>query len=178
MMLTFSALGWAIFSAALCFLYGSTFWIDLFGRFGAFYSALASFAVCFYGARFLLRLADKLIEPYTGPFGGAVYKGAPADTFYRDWPGYAAGVIRNRRYAFYARTRQWEKLHALEAEHALAGPSNTATMPEPPHPRRTSMASRATLDETRRAARRTSVKAPRIERWAALDDEETLPAHS
>jgi hypothetical protein len=179
MVLTFTALAWAIFAAALCFLYGSTFWIDRFGRFGAFYSALIAFAVCYYGARLMLRAADKLIEPYTGPFDGSAYAGAPSDTFYRDWQRYAADVIRNRRYAFYARTRQWDKLRALEAEgarHAALGQNATAAMPEPPHPRRTSMAGRVTFDENRRGARRTSAKAPRIQRWSALDDDEALPA--
>jgi hypothetical protein len=178
MALTFGALAWAIFSAALCFFYGSTFWIERFGPFGAFYSAIAAFAVCYFGARALLRAADKLIEPYTGPFDASAYEGAPSDTFYRDWPRYAADVIRNRRYAFYARTRQWDRLRALESEQAALGPASTTAVPEPPHPRRTSMAGRVSFDENRRGSRRTSAKSWRVERWGALDDDEVLGAAS
>jgi len=170
--LTFTAMAWAIVSSAVCFFYGSSFWIEQFGRFGAFYSAVVSFAICFYGAKLLLRAADKMIEPYTGPFDASAYAGAPRDTFYRDWARHAADVMRNRRYAFYMRTRQWDRLHALEAEETDSRLSRPATdaMPEPPHPRRTSMAGRATFEENRRAARRTSIKAPKIERWAVVDD--------
>ena len=173
MSLTFGAMAWSIVSATLCFFYASTFWIDRFGRFGAFYSALFSFVVCFYGAKLMLRLADKLVEPYSGPFDSSAYEAAPGETFYRDWSQYAADVVRSRRYAFYARTRQWEKLRALEAETAadLRTRVPTSQMPEPPHPKRTSMAGRVTFDENRRGARRTSVMAPKIERWNVSDDE-------
>lgn len=172
--LTFGAFAWAIVSAAFCFFYASSYWIDSFGRFGAFYSALLSFALCYFGAKLMLRAADKLIEPYTGPFDASVYGAAPADTFYRDWPRYAADIVRNRRYAFYARTRQWDKVQALEAEQraerAAAAAQAPRTMPEPRHPRRTSMAGRVTFEENRRGARRTSAAPRRVERWAALDD--------
>ena len=170
--LTFGAMAWAIVSSAVCFFYGSSLWIDQFGRFGAFYSALVSFAVCFYGAKLLLRAADKLIEPYTGPFDASAYSGAPPETYYRDWARHAADVMRNRRTAFFMRTRQWDRLRALEAEETASRQRHPAmdTIPEPPHPRRTSMAGRLTFDENRRAARRTSITAPKVERWAVIDD--------
>jgi hypothetical protein len=174
--LTFAAIAWAIVSAALCFFYGSAFWIEYFGRFGAFYSALFAFGLCFIGARGLLRLADKIIEPYSGPFDASAYEASPPDTFYRDWQRYAGDVMRNRRYAFYARTRQWDKLRALEAETAAARRAEQAApAASPPHPRRTTMANRVTFEENRRGARRFSAQArARPERWRAFDDDEAL----
>jgi hypothetical protein len=53
-------------------------------------------------------------------------------------------------------------------EHARAIAPNK--MPDPPHPRRTSMAGRVTWEENRRAVRRSSVIAPRAEKWGALED--------
>lgn len=171
LMLTFGAMAWAVVATALCFFYASSFWLQWFGRFGSFYAALLSFVVCFYGAKLLLRWADELIEPYQGPFDGSAYAEAPRETFYRDWSRYAEDILRNRRYALYARTRQWDKVRALEHEMAAAG-REPASMPEPPHPRRTTMSNRVTFDENRRGARRTASGATRTEhwRWQALDD--------
>ncbi|HEU5315639.1 MAG TPA: hypothetical protein VFX49_05980, partial [Chloroflexota bacterium] len=121
-------------------------------------------------ARAMMRLADKLVEPYSGPFDARAYEGAPPETFFRDWTRFAAEIARNRRYAFYVRTRQYEKLKALEEEIAAARAVSKAQMPDPPHPRRTSMAGRVTSEENRRGARRTSVQAPKMQRWTALDD--------
>ena len=49
-----------------------------------------------------------------------------AETFYGDWQRYAGDIVRDRRYAFYARTRQWDKLAALEAQFVAAGASPCA----------------------------------------------------
>lgn len=174
--LTFTALAWAIASAVICFFYAASFWRDVLGRFGAFYGAFAAFILCFWGAKLLLQLADKIIEPYSGPFDGSVYNSAPRDTFYKDWQRYAAEVARNRRYALYARTRQWEKLAALDGEIRAAAletaklNSSATAVREPPAPRRTSMAGYLTPEQLRRASRRMSQSAPQRNRWAALDD--------
>jgi len=168
--LTFGAMAWSIVASTFVFFYGSTFWIGALGQFGAFWGALIAFGVALFVARAMLRLADKLIEPLTGAFDSRAYDGAPPDTFYRDWSRYAADVVRNRRYAFYIRSRQWEKLALLEKEIEHARATRPEVIPDPPHPRRTSMAGRLTFDETRRGARRTSVQAPRTERWTALEE--------
>jgi hypothetical protein len=170
--LTFGAIAWAIFASSFVFFYGAGFWIATLGRFGAFWGALVAFAVAFLVARGMMRLADRLTEPYSGPFDASAYEGAPSETFFHDWSRFAAEVVRNRRYAFYMRTRQFEKLKALEAEIAAArlADARRGKLPVPPHPQRTSMAGRVTFEENRRGARRTSVKAPTLERWAALED--------
>jgi hypothetical protein len=181
LLLTFAAIAWAVFSISLCFFLASGFWRDLLGSQNAFYGALTACAVCFVGAKLLLRWADRLLEPLSGPFDSAVYQAAPRDTFYKDWRRYAADIMRNRRYALYARTRQWEKLAALAAEGGgAAGASSMLTsdrtdVAEPPPPRRTSMGSYVSFDENRRGARRLSEEAAARARrdrwrWRALDD--------
>ena len=171
--LTFVALGWATIISALCFFYGAAVWGDLFGSDRAFYGALIAFVLCFLGARFLLRWADRLLEPYSGPFDERAYRDAPRETFYADWQRYAGDIVRNRRYAFYARTRQWEKLAALESQIVAAGAgAGPAPQREVLQPARTSMEGVLTADEVHRAARRISVQAPRLERWTVLEEYE------
>jgi hypothetical protein len=168
--LTFGALAWALFASTFVFFYGSSFWIGALGRFGAFWGAVFAFVVALLIAKAMLRLADKLVEPLSGPFDARAYEGAPPDTFYRDWQRYAADVVRNRRYAYYMRTRQWDKAAELEKEIQATRRLTPDKMPEPPHPRRTSMAHRATWEENRRAARRASVQAPVMQKWKIEDE--------
>ena len=172
LVLTFVALSWATVISAVCFFYGAGLWPDVLGPERAFYGALVSFLISLAAARMLLRFADRLLEPYSGPFDERAYRNAPRDTFYADWQRYAGDIVRNRRYAFYARTRQWDKLAALEAQ----GPAPQTTAPEPPReprqPLRTSVGNDLSPDEVNRGARRISGRAPRIERWTALDEDE------
>ncbi|MGH2353037.1 MAG: hypothetical protein ACRDI2_02675 [Chloroflexota bacterium] len=178
LILTFVALGWATVATALCFFYTSAFWRELFGRDGAFYGAVAALVVCILVARYLLHLADKLIEPYSGPFDERAYKSAPRDTFYLNWQRYASDVVQNRRYAFYARTRQWDKLARLEAQLAASASSDGADPAEPAEaagaraPHRTSMAGHVSPDEVYRASRRASRDSKGDERWVLLDEYE------
>jgi hypothetical protein len=171
--LTFGAMAWAIVASMLVFFYGSEFWIGRLGRFGAFWGAAAAFVVAVVVARLMLRAADKLLEPLSGPFDARAYEGAPPETYFRDWRSFAADVVRNRRYAFYVRTRQFDKLKALEEEMAAARAARAVGEAEnPPHPRRTTMAGRVTFEENQRAVRRTSVQAPKMDRWGALEEDE------
>jgi hypothetical protein len=172
LVLTFVALSWATVISAVCFFYGAGLWPYVLGREWAFYAAFATFLLSLGAARLMLRYADRLLEPYSGPFDERAYRNAPRDTFYADWQRYAGDIVRNRRYAFYARTRQWEKLAALEAE----APGRRETAPqvlgEPLQPLRTSVGNDLSPDEVSRGARRISGRAPRIERWTALDEDE------
>ena len=173
LLLNFVAYAWAIAASAVCFFYASKFWIDQFGRFGAFYGALLAFVISLLGARLLLRLADQVLEPYTGPFDGSIYRAAPQDTVYANWQRYAADIMRDRRYAFYARTRQWDKLAALDAEikaARAAAPPPDGPPPPARAPRITSMASRLPPEETRRGARRMAETSTRPQVWFPLDD--------
>jgi hypothetical protein len=172
LLLTFFALGWATVISAVCFFYGAGLWRDLLGRDGAFFGALIAFVVCLAFARGLMTFADRLLEPYSGPFDERAYRNAPRDTFYTNWQRYAGDIVRNRRYAFYARTRQWDKLAALEAQTAAAGTPGPEPDREVLQPARTSAGEGLSADEVNRGARRISVQAPRIERWAVLEEYE------
>jgi hypothetical protein len=176
LLLTFVAIAWAIFSLALCFFYLSALWRDVFGRFAAFYAAACAFVVCMWGAHLLLRVADRMIEPYSGPFDGSVYAASPRETFYRDWRRYAREIMRSRRYALLARTRQWEKLAALDAQMAAErrnGEPPEEVAVEPRGQRRISMEQAATFDERRRAVRRTAAptaSARPAPRWDEMEE--------
>lgn len=183
LVLTLAALAWGVVSIAVCFFYLSAFWRDTFGRAGAFYVAIVAFIVCLVGARLILRLADYLLDPYSGPFDPSVYAGSPRDDVHRDWRRYAGDIIRSRRYAFYARTGRWDKLAALELEQAAAelpapGPAGSVvTADEASRPSsRTSMAGQLGVDEVRRGSRRITETAartaPPADRWRWIDDEE------
>ncbi len=179
LMLTMAAFAWAVLASAVCFFYASAFWRDTLGHFGAFWGALTAFTLSLVGARLLLALADKLLEPYSGPFDASVYAGSPRDTFYYNWRRYADEIVRNRRMAFYARTGQLARLAALQAEAAAmaaAGPDRPPIDPERAAliPRRVSMEGQLSGDEVARAARRGAYSAPRLSpanRWALADEE-------
>jgi len=180
-MLTLLAFGWAVAASAVCFFYGGAFWLDSLGRFGAFWGALVAFVVSIVGARLILKLADKLLEPYSGPYDRSVYAASPKDTFHYNWQRYADEIVRNRRFAFYMRTRQWDRLAALEVEAARA---NVAGAPgaalstldlerQRLIPQRTSMAGVLPPEEVSRAARRGTFSLPRtatVDHWAFLDE--------
>jgi hypothetical protein len=93
---------------------------------------------------------------------------------YKDWRRYAEEIIRNRRYAFYARTRQWHKLAALEAEQAAAGNGVDREQRDAPYPpRRTSMADVLPPDEVARGARRGRFRGapkPVVSGWNVYDE--------
>jgi hypothetical protein len=179
LLFTFLALAWAVVATAVCFFYSAALWRDLFGHEGAFYGAVAAFALCILGARFLLRIADRLIEPFNGPFDERAYRDAPRDTFYANWQRYSADIVRDRRYAYYVRTRQWDKLVGLGPAVASGSagadlpadlPADLATGGSPRS--RISAAADLSPAEVSRAARRVSHKAERIERWAVYDEYE------
>jgi hypothetical protein len=177
LLFTFLALAWAVVATAVCFFYSAALWRDLFGHEWAFYGAVAAFALCILGARYLLRIADRLIEPFNGPFDERAYRDAPRDTFYADWQRYSADIVRDRRYAYYVRTRQWDKLAGLGPAVAPAATAEANPPADPAAggfpPGRISAAADLSPAEVTRAARRVSHKAERIERWAVYDEYES-----
>jgi hypothetical protein len=177
LLLSLAAFGWAIAASAICFFYSSAFWRDLLGRYGAFWGALAAFTVSIYGARLLLMVADKLLEPYSGPFDRRAYAASPRDTFYYNWRRYADEIVRNRRLAFYARTRQWDRIASLEAEAKATPPASDGPAMDPERarlvPRRTSMAGLLSPEEVARSTRRgahSQSALPPADRWRFLEE--------
>ena len=110
-LLTFAALTWAPASLIICFFLLSSFWSFQFGSY-AFWAALGTFLISVQAARLLLRYADGLLEAPDDPNAPI----APRDEYSHDWREYTAQMIRYKRWAYYRRTRQFDKLEALEQE--------------------------------------------------------------
>jgi len=115
--LTFIALTWAPLSLVGCYLLLSQFWRFQFEGY-AFWAASGAFLICMQIARLILRYADGLLIAPDDPDAPV----APRDEYSHDWRAYNAQIIRYKRWAHYRRTRQFDKLAALEnEEQQLAG---------------------------------------------------------
>ena len=112
--LTLVAIAWMPIALTLCFVILAQFWRSAFGN-GAFWAAVTAFGACFIAGRRLLDFADHLVGyPEADPPGAR-----PAlltDRYVHDWPAMTREMIRNKRWAHYRRTRQFERLAALERE--------------------------------------------------------------
>ena len=78
-------------------------------RFGP---ALGAFLICVQAARMLLKYADNLLIAPDDPNAPV----APRDEYTHDWREYSDQIARYKRWAYYRRTRQFDKLAALEHE--------------------------------------------------------------
>ncbi len=110
-LLTFVALTFAPLALIVCFFLLSQFWRFQFDNY-AFWAALGAFIICVQAARMLLRYADNLLIAPDDPNAPV----APRDEYTHDWREYADQITRYKRWAYYRRTRQFDKLAALEQE--------------------------------------------------------------
>jgi hypothetical protein len=124
--LTFAAVAGSVFGVGVVFLIVPSLWEALFGQGGAAYGAIAALGLMVWGSARLLRFADRLLgepdhaqprptagyasPPYAVPLA-RVEQAAPSD-----WPEHTAEIVRHKRWAFYRRTRQFDRLAELEAE--------------------------------------------------------------
>ncbi len=110
-LITFAALTLAPVALIVCFFLLSQFWRFQFGSY-AFWAALGAFLICVQVARLLLRYADDLLVAPDDPNAPAF----PRDEYSHDWREYSDQIVRYKRWAYYRRTRQFDKLAALEQE--------------------------------------------------------------
>ena len=110
-LLTFAALTFAPLALIVCFFLLSQFWSFRFDNY-AFWAALGSFIICVQVARLLLKYADNLLIAPDDPNAPV----APRDEYTHDWREYSDQIGRYKRWAYYRRTRQFDKLAALEQE--------------------------------------------------------------
>ena len=110
-LLTFAALTFAPLALIVCFFLLSQFWSFRFGNY-AFWAALGAFIICVQAARILLKYADNLLIAPDDPNAPV----APRDEYTHDWREYSDQIGRYKRWAYYRRTRQFDKLAALEQE--------------------------------------------------------------
>lgn len=108
------AVGWAAASVAICFFWLSRVWSVVLGRDTAFYGATAAFLLCLGIARMLLVAADRLVGADSADDLAPVAE--PPDRWGYDWRAYTAELIGMKRWAYYRRTGQFERLAELELE--------------------------------------------------------------
>jgi hypothetical protein len=120
--LMFLALAWSAFAVVVIFLIVPGLWEAVFGRSGGVIGALAALGAVVWSSGKLMRWADRVLHggDHT-QIGGA---DQPADRRVRatdadvprDWHTYNAEIARSKRWAYYRRTRQFERLAELEKE--------------------------------------------------------------
>jgi hypothetical protein len=116
--LMFLAVAWSGLAVIVVFLVVPSLWEWLLGPSGAAYGAMAALALMVWVSARMMRLADRLISDQDhrrpgSPAPGPVEQEVPAD-----WRDYTADIVRSKRWAFYRRTRQFDRLAALERQHA------------------------------------------------------------
>jgi hypothetical protein len=122
--LMFVAIGWSAFAVLLVFLIVPGIWEPFLGPTGGVVGALLALVGVIWTAGRLMRWADRLLQEQDGDHG----QGRPAQERVRagdgdvprDWHTYNAEIARSKRWAFYRRTRQFERLAEMESE---AGPA-------------------------------------------------------
>jgi hypothetical protein len=120
----FGAVAWSACAVILIFVVVPGLWETLLGRSGAVFGALGALAAAVWGSGRMMRWADAILQ-------GPEYK-EPAATLDlevdvpRDWHTYNAEIARSKRWAFYRRTRQFDRLAELEATMKRGRPKGVA----------------------------------------------------
>ncbi len=117
MAIMFFAVGWSALGVIIIFLFVPWAWEAIFGPALAPLGALLAFAGMIWLSARLMRLADRVLNDtdHRPPSLAPARAEAAADTP-ADWHDYTAEIVRNKRWAFYRRTHQYERLAELEAE--------------------------------------------------------------
>ena len=125
------AVAWSAFAVIAIFVIVPGVWEVLLGRSGGVIGALAALAGVVWSSGKLMRLADNILhesheshesqESDHSPTAGATPKKEDVDVP-RDWHTYNAEIARSKRWAFYRRTRQFDRLAELERQSRDAGP--------------------------------------------------------
>jgi hypothetical protein len=128
MAIMFFAVGWSALGVITIFLLVPWAWESIFGPAWAPLGALLALAGMVWLSARLMRLADRVLND--SDYHPRALAPAPAEVaadVAANWQDYTAEIVRNKRWAFYRRTHQFERLAALEAERrtgrAPAGPS-------------------------------------------------------
>lgn len=127
-LLVFGAIAWSALGIIVIFLIVPGLWEHLFGPRGAAFGAMGALVALLWGSWKVMQWADRLLgEPELRRLGGE--EPVPAEAAAevpRDWHEYTAEIVRSKRWAFYRRTRQFERLAELEREtkrRAAPGPA-------------------------------------------------------
>ena len=113
------AIGGSALAVLAIFLFVPWAWESLFGPTWAPLAALAALGGMMWLSAKVMRLADRMLNESSGQHASRSLAPARADVP-AEWHDYAADIIRNKRWAYYRRTRQFERLAELEAEQRRA----------------------------------------------------------
>ena len=109
------ALAWPAVALILVFMIVPAVWESLFGPTHAAYAAIVSLVLVIWGSVKMTNWSDRIngMAESRRAAGAAVRvePDVPAN-----WPEYNAAIARNKRWAFYRRTHQYDRLRELEAE--------------------------------------------------------------
>ncbi len=112
-----AALAWPALAIIVVFLIVPALWEVLFGPANAAYAAIGALVLVVWASLKMTHLADRLSGMTDGRSSApAVVEPEP----HADWQAYNAAIARNKRWAFYLRTRQFERLKELDEETAAA----------------------------------------------------------
>jgi hypothetical protein len=117
MAMMFIAVAWSALGVIIVFLFVPWLWEALFGPALAPLGAVLALVVLVWLSARMMRLADRLIneQDHTprrlAPAAAEATADVPAE-----WTDYTAQIVRNKRWAFYRRTHQFDRLAELEAE--------------------------------------------------------------
>lgn len=117
--MTFGTMALCALAVIVIFLIVPYLWESLFGPSFAVVGALGALGLTLWGAVKLMALADRLSGMVEAR---RVTSAVPArPDMPTNWPEYNAAIARNKRWAFYRRTRQFDRLRELEEEMRAAG---------------------------------------------------------
>jgi hypothetical protein len=114
--LMFFAVLWSGLAVGIIFLFVPALWEFLFGPTWAPLAALVALGLMVWLSAKMMRLSDRLIssQDHSRPMPGEL---EPAkQEVATDWHTYTADIVRSKRWAFYRRTRQFDRLADLEDE--------------------------------------------------------------
>jgi hypothetical protein len=116
--LIFGAVAFCSLSVIIIFLIVPAVWEALFGPRGAAFGALGALALMMWGATKIMVVADRLSGMVEARRVDAAMAAAVAakNEAPADWQAYNAAIARNKRWAFYRRTRQYDRLRELDLE--------------------------------------------------------------
>ena len=111
------ALAWPAVALILVFMVVPAIWESFFGPAHAAYAAIVSLVLVIWGSVKMTNWSDRLNGmAESRRAAGAVVRVEPDVP--ANWPEYNAAIARNKRWAFYRRTHQYDRLRELEAESA------------------------------------------------------------
>ena len=113
--LMFGAMAWSAFAIIIIFLVVPYAWEAIFGPNFAVVAALGAVGVAIWGSMKLMTLADRLNGMAEGRSTSKATVPVRPD-MPASWPEYNAAIARNKRWAFYRRTHQYDRLRELELE--------------------------------------------------------------